>query len=777
MKKNEIIKPASFKSTLSCFNLFLVLLVILFRTFDPKVDGPSTNKVVGNDQNLDVEGVNDKIHFYDSVDWLVMDEEIDASGNSDDQRTPIPPMSWIHVNSCKLDPQVSDAKAKITSSDDHRIKRKEGQYLYGPNRLKKGKAESLYQLKGRSQQNKVGFLHPEMITPDVYGADKGVTLDYLARALEGYEFYVTPYLQGAHYVLFIICPKHGRGFILDSQKESVFHTEDNYRLAGLVDSVLGGSLKWELPTVNRQPSTWECGYYIPWGEERRLENKELDAVIGAWFTLWRGSKDNASLIKFLWTRICRGDGLVFHGGNLHKTAANVNEIFHLTGEAKDGDVKAFGNAYTMQGPLNENCRGRMRKQSNRESALQDQGMASRNELPRSSPFFETSSLQRSMFEISGNNFNDWFRQLKLVLRVERKLFVIEQPISLASPTDSEYLRSGMRMRENQLAHMSLDEELCETGINPIKKSLKAKAKDNTCHHCKEVGHCRRNCPAYLAKLIKKKKKVSTASSSDVFIIELFSFPTKFWVYDTSCGTHICNTKHGLGGVRKLKQGEAIGSFDLALPNSLVICLDNFHYGPSITRGVVSVYRLVENGFVYTKRVKHYLDSTYLWHCHLAHINKKRIEKLQQEGLLKSTDDESFDQCVSCLSAKMTRKSFPHRPERVTDLLGIIHTDVCVRVLIMSPPVGLAGDEGADLDVLNPGGAFHISCCIIFLRRINKERKEKQIDVVSSERTEVHWWRRWENVVVEKRYGGGVMVVDDGVMMSLMMIWQLKLILS
>ncbi|GKA40595.1 hypothetical protein Tco_0733188 [Tanacetum coccineum] len=32
----------------------------------------------------------------------------------------------------------------------------------------------------------------------------------------------------------------------------------------------------------------------------------------------------------------------------------------------------------------------------------------------------------------------------LVLRVERKLFVIEQPISLALPTDSEYLRSGMR---------------------------------------------------------------------------------------------------------------------------------------------------------------------------------------------------------------------------------------------------------------------------------------------------------------------------------------------
>ncbi|GJZ24978.1 hypothetical protein Tco_0562437 [Tanacetum coccineum] len=76
-----------------------------------------TNKVVENDQNLDVE-----------VDWLMRDEEIDASRNSDDQRTPIPPMPWIHVNSCKLDPQVSDATAKITSSDDHRIKRKRRQY-------------------------------------------------------------------------------------------------------------------------------------------------------------------------------------------------------------------------------------------------------------------------------------------------------------------------------------------------------------------------------------------------------------------------------------------------------------------------------------------------------------------------------------------------------------------------------------------------------------------------------------------------------------------------
>nr|GEU80296.1 retrotransposon protein, putative, Ty1-copia subclass [Tanacetum cinerariifolium] len=41
-------------------------------------------------------------------------------------------------------------------------------------------------------------------------------------------------------------------------------------------------------------------------------------------------------------------------------------------------------------------------------------------------------------------------------------------------------------------------------------------KNDTCHHCKEVSHWKRNCHVYLTKFIKKKKKkkqVGTASSS------------------------------------------------------------------------------------------------------------------------------------------------------------------------------------------------------------------------------------------------------------------------
>ncbi|GKE77472.1 retrotransposon protein, putative, ty1-copia subclass [Tanacetum coccineum] len=44
-------------------------------------------------------------------------------------------------------------------------------------------------------------------------------------------------------------------------------------------------------------------------------------------------------------------------------------------------------------------------------------------------------------------------------------------------------------------------------------------KNDACHHCKKVGHWKRNCLVYLTGLIKNKKQVGTASSSDIFIIE------------------------------------------------------------------------------------------------------------------------------------------------------------------------------------------------------------------------------------------------------------------
>nr|GEV46482.1 retrotransposon protein, putative, Ty1-copia subclass [Tanacetum cinerariifolium] len=77
-----------------------------------------------------------------------------------------------------------------------------------------------------------------------------------------------------------------------------------------------------------------------------------------------------------------------------------------------------------------------------------------------------------------------------------------------------------------------------------------------------------------------------------------------------------------------------------------------------------------------KKAKSSLDSFYLWHCRLAHIDKKCITKLQKDGILKSANNEPYDKCESCISGKMKKKPFSHKIEKVNDVLGLIHTDVC-----------------------------------------------------------------------------------------------------
>ena len=78
-----------------------------------------------------------------------------------------------------------------------------------------------------------------------------------------------------------------------------------------------------------------------------------------------------------------------------------------------------------------------------------------------------------------------------------------------------------------------------------------------------------------------------------------------------------------------------------------------------------------------KRYKVNNDSvTYLWHRRLGHIGIKRLKNLHANGLLESLDYESLGASEPCLMGKMTKIPYSGTMERATDLLEIIHTDVC-----------------------------------------------------------------------------------------------------
>nr|GEU64059.1 retrotransposon protein, putative, Ty1-copia subclass [Tanacetum cinerariifolium] len=53
-----------------------------------------------------------------------------------------------------------------------------------------------------------------------------------------------------------------------------------------------------------------------------------------------------------------------------------------------------------------------------------------------------------------------------------------------------------------------------------------------------------------------------------------------------------------------------------------------------------------------------------------------MDKLQRDGILQPTHDESLEKSKYCISEKMARKPFPHQVKRAKDLLRLIHTDVC-----------------------------------------------------------------------------------------------------
>ena len=165
--------------------------------------------------------------------------------------------------------------------------------------------------------------------------------------------------------------------------------------------------------------------------------------------------------------------------------------------------------------------------------------------------------------------------------------------------------------------------------------------------------------------------------------------------------------------------KAVGNYSLLLPNGLYLTLENVCFVPSLTRNIISVSRLHEqcctcsfnsvnilchfNGIMYfearphndiyeidingsysdnsiytlnSKRLKLGFNQSYLWHCRLGHINKKRMSKLQTNGILDFAGPESFDICESCLSGKMTKAPFTGIGGREADLLGLIHTDEC-----------------------------------------------------------------------------------------------------
>ena len=71
-----------------------------------------------------------------------------------------------------------------------------------------------------------------------------------------------------------------------------------------------------------------------------------------------------------------------------------------------------------------------------------------------------------------------------------------------------------------------------------------------------------------------------------------------------------------------------------------------------------------------------VTDAYLWYYRLDHINKNRINKLIKERILDINDCESLPAYESYLLEKMIKSPFTRKDEWVSDVLDLVHNDVC-----------------------------------------------------------------------------------------------------
>ncbi len=317
-------------------------------------------------------------------------------------------------------------------------------------------------------------------------------------------------------------------------------------------------------------------------------------------------------------------------------------------------------------------------------------------MARNSTFSLAAILEKKKLNASGNNFADWHRNVRIVLKSAKKEYVLQQTLGDAPGDNANHVmmvNKTTSFKKKSKAKKKGKSKGASKTDTPGKPKGGA-ASDSECFFCKEKGHWKRNCKKYLAE--KKKTGKSSSGMSVIHVIDVFLAGPhcNSWVFDTGSVAHICNSIQELQRPRRLAKDEvlmrvgngvkvvvkAVGVLPLHLPSGFVLELSNCYYVPALCKNIISGSCLLQDGYSFKsenngcsifmnniyygcapvvnglfimnldsdthihntdakRRKTDNSNTTYLWHCRLSHIGKKRMKKLHSDGLLESFDYE------------------------------------------------------------------------------------------------------------------------------------------
>lgn len=268
------------------------------------------------------------------------------------------------------------------------------------------------------------------------------------------------------------------------------------------------------------------------------------------------------------------------------------------------------------------------------------------------------------------------------------------------------------------------------------KALKVKEgrihKEHVCYFCKKAGHFKKDCPKRKAWFEKK----GTFYVSISFESNLIEVPNNTWWLDSGATTHVSHIMQGFLSIQPIRgtekflymgnrmkaRIEGIGTYRLILDTGHQLDLEKCLYVPGCARNLVSVgkldrlgfdFKIGHGGFSLYKLAYYYgsgtlldglyrfnLDvnfveslfnvehnssvkctarnecSAFLWHKRLGHISKERMMRLMKSEMLPQLDFADLDICVDCIKGKQTKHISKNPATRSSQLLELIHTDIC-----------------------------------------------------------------------------------------------------
>ncbi|GKA39836.1 zinc finger, CCHC-type containing protein [Tanacetum coccineum] len=246
------------------------------------------------------------------------------------------------------------------------------------------------------------------------------------------------------------------------------------------------------------------------------------------------------------------------------------------------------------------------------------------------------SVFRSFFEkqkLTGPNFIDWYRQLRLVLSTEDKENYLEHPIPAAPVA-----QPGQQVPPEALAAHAAWVKGQKEVVVLMLLTMDLDIQRNLAH----LG-------AY--DMLQELKAMFSKQAEQELLQTVREFHTCKQEEGQSVSSHVLKMKGYIDNLERLVSKNNLVYFMAVLRD------DIFEIDMSCSNTNDSSMYAITN-----KRAKINLDSSLLWHCRLGHISKKRIEKLQHDGLLNSIDIESLGKCVSCLSGNTAGSGKPTRKD-------------------------------------------------------------------------------------------------------------------